>query len=201
MVDTIITNIPSDDIRTLVRLLLSSSTPNVTETFCSLAKSHLDHVTPPASSTSLTRHPDFFTPPPDAHPTPAFESTLAKARARYGAGLGSASIRVLLPIVDLASSGALKWPEGSELEEALSIVDCDIAAAVPYAERELRRTETTTAEGEERIAEELARRHKSAVDTLRILKEKLQRIESTAGDRGCDNPFERSLDAVNAIEY
>ena len=108
---------------------------------------------------------------------------------------------MLLPIVDLASSGALKWSEGSELEEALSIVDCDIVAAVPYVERELRRTETTTTEGEERIAEELARRHKSAVETLRVLKEKLQRIESTAGDRGCDNPFERSLDAVNAIEY
>ena len=199
MVDAIITNIPSDDIRTLVRLLLSSSTPNVTETFCSLATSHLDHSTPPLSS--INRQPDFFTPPPDTHPTPAFESTLAKARARYGAGLGSASIRVLLPIVDLASSGALKWSEGSELEEALSIVDCDIAAAVPYAERELRRTELTTAEGEERVAEELARRHKSAVETLRVLKEKLLRIESAAGDRGCDNPFERSLDAVNAIEY
>ena len=206
MVDTIITNIPSDDIRTLVRLLLSSSTPNVTETFCSLAKSHLDHSTPPptSASTPTARPPDFFTPPPDPHPTPAFESALARARARYGAGLGSASICVLLPIVDLASSGALKWsegPEGSELEEALSIVDCDIAAAVPYAERELRRTEITTADGEEQVADELARRHTSALDTLRVLKEKLQRIESTAGDRGCDNPFERSLDAVNAIEY
>ena len=82
----------------------------------------------------------------------------------------------------------------------LPIVDCDITAAVPYVERELRRTEITTAEGEEQIAEELARRHKSAVETLRVLKENLQRIESTAGDRGCDNPFERSLDAVNAIE-
>jgi hypothetical protein len=202
MVDTIITNVPSDDIRTLVRLLLSSSAPNVTETFCSIAKSHLDHSTPPPSSTA--RQPDFFTPPPDAHPTPAFESTLAKARARYGAGLGSASIRVLLPIVDLASSGELKWSEGSEgseLEEALSIVDCDIAAAVPYVQRELQRTGATTAEGEEQIAEELARRHNSAVETLKVLKEKLDRVESTAGDRGCDNPFERSLDAVNAIEY
>lgn len=199
MVDAIITNIPSDDIRTLVRSLLSSSAPDVTEAFCSLAKSHLDHSTPPASSPA--RQPDFFTPPPDARPLPVFESTLAKARARYGAGLGSASIRVLLPIVDLASSGALKWSEGSKIEEALSIVDCDIAAAVPYIERELRRTETTTAEGAEQIAEELARRHKSAVETLRVLKEKLQRIESAASDRGCDNPFERSLDAVHAIEY
>ena len=200
MVDTIITNVPSDDIRTLVRLLLSSSTPNVTETFCSLAKSHLDHSTPPASSPAP--HPVFFTPPPDAHPTPAFESTLAKARARYGAGLGSASIRVLLPIVDLVSSGQLNWSdgEGSQLEDALSIVDCDIVAAVPYVERELRRTETTTPDAQDQIANELARRYKSAVETLTVLKEKLQRIESTAGNRGCDNPFERSLDAVNAIE-
>jgi hypothetical protein len=152
------------------------------------------HVSPPASRISSPRRQTHT-------PTPAFESTLAKARARYGAGLGSASIRVLLPIVDLASSGELKWSEGSALEDALSIVDCDIAAAVPYLERELRRTESTTAEGEEQIAEELARRHKSAVETLRVLKEKLQRIESTASDRGCDNPFERSLDAVNAIEY
>lgn len=175
MVDTIITNVASDDIRTLVRALLSTSPAHVTDQFCSLAKAHLDHMPiPPAPNA-----PDLFTHGAEPIPTPAFELLLARARARYGAGLGSSSVLVLLPIVEVA--GNIKWSEGSAVEEALSIVDCDMAAALQNARDEISQPGEA---GQE------------AVGTLRKLRSNLEMVEEKVQEWGGDFPFERSLDAL-----
>jgi len=185
MVDTIITNVASDDIRTLVRALLSSSPAHVTDQFCSLAKAHLNHMPiPPAP-----RAPDLFSfpdPPSDtteAIPTPAFETLLARARARYGAGLGCSSVLVLLPIVEVAAT--MQWAEGSAIEEALSIVDCDIAAALLNAREEVQQDGEGGAE---------------AADVLRKLREMLEGVEEKVEEWGGDFPFERSLDALKGMD-
>ncbi|KAG8754144.1 hypothetical protein FRC14_005353 [Serendipita sp. 396] len=179
MVDTIITNVASDDIRTLVRALLSSSPAHVTDQFCSLAKSHLHHMPIPPAPGAL----ELFTSDPEPTPTPAFETVLARARARYGAGLGSSSILVLLPIVDLA--GSIQWREGSAVEDALSIVDCDIAAALLHAKEELAQQGETAQE---------------ARDALTRLRSSLETVEEKVEDWGGDFPFERSQDAITSMQ-
>lgn len=179
MVDTIITNVASDDIRTLVRALLSTSPAHVTDQFCSLAKAHLHHMPiPPAPNP-----PDLFTSDPEPAPTPAFESLLARARARYGAGLGASSILVLLPVLDVAAT--IRWSEASPVEDALSIVDCDISAALLTAKEEVNQ------EGD--IASQ-------AIDVLHQLRLSLEAVEEKVDAWGGDFPFERSLDALNAID-
>lgn len=179
MVDTIITNVASDDIRTLVRALLTTSPANVTDQFCSLAKAHLHHMPIPAAPGA----PDLFTSDPNPAPTPAFETMLARARARYGAGLGSSSILVLLPIVNLART--LQWEEGSAVEDALSIVDCDIAAALLNTKEELRQQDSTADEA------------KAALERLR---ESLEKVEEKVEEWGGDFPFERSQDALASMD-
>jgi hypothetical protein len=180
MVDTIITNVASDDIRTLVRALLSTSPAHVTDQFCSLAKAHLHHMPiPPAP-----RVPDLFTTTsPEPAPTPAFESLLARARARYGAGLGASSILVLLPIVDAAAT--IQWTEESPIEDALSIVDCDLAAALLNAKDEVKQDGDTARQAMDALAKLRA--------GLEIVQEKVQAWEG-------DFPFERSLDALDSME-
>jgi hypothetical protein len=182
MVDTIITNVASDDIRTLVRALLSTSPAHVTDQFCSLAKAHLHHMPiPPAPGV-----PDLFTttnPELEPAPTPAFESLLARARARYGAGLGASSILVLLPIVDAAAT--IQWTEESPIEDALSIVDCDIAAALLNAKDEVKQDGDTARE---------------AVDALAKLRVSLETVQEKVRVWEGDFPFERSLDALDSIE-
>jgi hypothetical protein len=179
MVDTIITNVASDDIRTLVRALLSTSPAHVTDQFCSLAKAHLHHMPiPPAPNA-----PDLFTRDADPVPTPAFEVLLARARARYGAGLGSSSVLVLMPIVEVA--GNVQWNEGSPIEEALSIVDCDMAAALQNARDEVIQP------GE--IGQE-------ATGTLRKLRSSLQMVEERVLEWSGEFPFERSLDALMSFD-
>lgn len=184
MVDTIITNVASDDIRTLVRALLSTSPAQVTDQFCSLAKAHLNHMPiPPAP-----RAPELFAAQASSSsdqlsPTPAFENLLARARARYGAGLGVSSVQVLLPIVEVAAG--LQWAEGSPMEEGLSIVDCDIAAAL------LNTKEETGAEGES---------GERAMGVLRKLRETFSVVEEKVEAWGGDFPFERSSDALAGLE-
>jgi hypothetical protein len=181
MVDTIITNVASDDIRTLVRALLSTSPAHVTDQFCSLAKAHLHHMPiPPAPPV-----PDLFTTTtsPEPAPTPAFESLLARARARYGAGLGASSILVLLPIVDAAAT--IQWTEESPIEDALSIVDCDIAAALLTAKDEVKQDGDTA---------------RQAVDALARLRASLETVQEKVRVWEGDFPFERSLDALDSIE-
>jgi hypothetical protein len=179
MVDTIITNVASDDIRTLVRALLSTSPAQVTDQFCNLAKAHLHHMPiPPAPSL-----PDLFTSGPDPTPTTAFEVLLARARARYGAGLGSSSVLVLLPIVEVA--GTMRWAEGSPVEDALSIVDCDIAAALGHVKDEIQQ------DGEP---------GREAKDAMRRLRTILESAEEKVQAWGGDFPFERSLDALTSMD-
>ncbi|KIM32085.1 hypothetical protein M408DRAFT_14629 [Serendipita vermifera MAFF 305830] len=184
MVDTIITNVASDDIRTLVRALLSSSPAHVTDQFCSLAKAHLNHIPIPPPP----RGPELFAIPPSSDeeelkPTPAFETLLARARARYGAGLGVSSIQVLLPIVEVAAT--MPWTEESAIEESLAIVDSDIAAAL------LNTKEETGAGGEAGAR---------AIGVLRKLRDTFEIVKEKVEARGGDFPFERSEDALSSLE-
>jgi hypothetical protein len=184
MVDTIITNVASDDIRTLVRALLSTSPAHVTDQFCSLAKAHLHHMPlPPAPSVPELFTTTTATSSPAPTPTPAFESLLARARARYGAGLGASSILVLLPIVDAAAT--IQWTEDSPIEDALSIVDCDIAAALLRAKDEVKQDEDTS---------------RTALEALTKLRASLETVQEKVQAWEGDFPFERSLDALDSME-
>jgi Tfp pilus assembly protein PilO len=79
----------------------------------------------------------------------------------------------------------MQWGEGSAIEEALSTVDCDIAAALGHAKEELRQ------EGEAKS---------QAVNVLQQLRRVLESVEEEVERWGGDNPFERSLDALDGIE-
>ena len=82
-------------------------------------------------------------------------------------------------------AGTMQWGEESAIEEALSIVDCDIAAALGNAKEEVRQ------EGEAGV---------DAVNVLQKLRGMLEGVEEKVELWGGDFPFERSLDALNGIE-
>lgn len=128
--------------------------------------------------------PDLYTSSTnDPAPTPAFESLLARARARYGAGLGASSILVLLPIVD--SAATIQWSENSRVEDALSIVDCDVAAALLTVKEEVKQEGDTKRE---------------ALEMLDRLRQSLQTVQEKVEGWEGDFPFERSLDALDSME-
>jgi hypothetical protein len=105
-----------------------------------------------------------------------------RGRAWYGAGVGCPSILVL-PIVEAV--GTVQWVEGSAVEEALSIVDCDIAAVLGNAKEEVQQEREVGVD---------------AVNVLRNLNRVLEGVEEKVELWGGDFPFERSLDALNGIE-
>jgi len=68
-------------------------------------------------------------------PTSQLDDTLAQARALYGAGMGFASLVILESIV--RATVGLRWKEGGELSDILTVVDADISQAIQSSKEEI----------------------------------------------------------------
>jgi hypothetical protein len=66
-------------------------------------------------------------------PTSQLDDTLAQARALYGAGMGFASLVILESIV--RATVGLRWKEGGELSDILTVVDADISQAIQVSNK------------------------------------------------------------------
>ena len=177
MTDTVIANSTADDLRTILRSLLAKT--NTAATFSAVARDLFLQ-----NSRSQTIQP-LFTSAPQPLPSPAFHTLLCRARVLYGCGLGLQSTELLTRIV--TASVGLHWEEGGAIEDALSVVDCDLAAALYNVK--------------DTFGTRLKDRDMSARGTLAALDMALRMVASQMEECGGDNPFERAQEALAEFEF
>ncbi|TFK64863.1 hypothetical protein BDN72DRAFT_861066 [Pluteus cervinus] len=132
MVDTFISNSSVEDLRSIVRSMLATGTPNLAASFTAAARTRLRQTNGkpvPNARVLFTRHPSHISPSPQLH------ETLMRARSLYGAGLGFASLGVLTTIVK-ASIG-LRWEEEGDMADILAEIDADIGQAIQSSKEEI----------------------------------------------------------------
>ncbi|EKM54571.1 uncharacterized protein PHACADRAFT_175092 [Phanerochaete carnosa HHB-10118-sp] len=182
MVDSFIANAEPDDLRAILRTMLSSCPPSTASAFTAAARKRLErlaqtssrHPTPTttAPSTLFATYPDG-----GATPSPSLDGTLRRARALYGAGMGFASLAALTAIA--RGTLGLRWAPDGPMADTLAAVDADIAQALQSAREEY---------GAGRVADLDAARA-----TLRELEETLAASQDDAVRWGGEFPFERAL--------
>lgn len=137
MTDTIISSLPADGLRTVMRSILAAD-PTFTTEFESQAKRWLQ-------KTSAVAMPQLFTSSKSAGSkatvtiSPAFEGTQKRIRAMMGCGLGFECLSLLREIVIQAQDLEFdeESEEGEELMDVLASVDGDIVQAVTSASKTL----------------------------------------------------------------
>ncbi|KAI0691816.1 hypothetical protein BC835DRAFT_1407202 [Cytidiella melzeri] len=133
MVDTFLANASADELRAIVRGLLSSGSPAITTAFLGAAQLRL------AQSTSAARcsyGPLFHKGQADSDvvPTAGLQKTLRRARTLYGAGLGFASLKVLAqPVRAIAG---FRWENNAVMENTFAEIDADISQALQSSREE-----------------------------------------------------------------
>ncbi|KAF7302964.1 hypothetical protein MKEN_01259000 [Mycena kentingensis (nom. inval.)] len=158
MPDTLIANATLDDLRAIVRSMVASATPGITQALTAAARERFTQTahlysgggipTPPSSagsspdSASAAGDYPLLTP---FGPTAHMQDLLRRARALYGSGMGFASLRYvrvrdacLLAHAVRATLG-LRWDaEGEDaLSETLALLDADIAQAIQSCKEEV----------------------------------------------------------------
>ena len=115
-------------LRAIARSLLATGPCGTTTAFTGIARGRLQQTglrsLPPTSTV-------FASVPTDAEratPTPAFWDTLSRARCLFGLGLAFESLPILSALVNAAES--FKFDTDTEFEEALFVLDGDIAQAL-----------------------------------------------------------------------
>ena len=123
-----------------------------------------------------------FTSGSKTQPLPAFNTLLCRARVLYGCGLGLEAVELFTRVI--SASVGLRWEEGDEMEDALSVVDCDLAAAL-YNVKDVFGT---------RLKDQQDR------DVLVALDVGLKAVACQMEDCGGDNPFERAQDTLSEFK-
>ncbi|KAI0338675.1 hypothetical protein BDW22DRAFT_1362772 [Trametopsis cervina] len=133
MVDTFLANATADELRAIIRGLLSSGSPTVTTAFLGAARRRLAQ---PAAA-GAAGHPSLFKRGQvegEVVPTSELHDTLRKARTLYGAGLGFSSLRVLArPVRAIAG---FRWHDSALLESTFAEIDADISQALQSSREE-----------------------------------------------------------------
>ncbi|KAF7296968.1 hypothetical protein MIND_00928900 [Mycena indigotica] len=145
MADTLIANATPDDLRAIIRSMVSSATPGIAAALNAAARERLSQTaytgipTPPSSAGSSPREADISAFPllTPYGPTPHMQELLRRARALYGSGMGFASLGLLAHAA--RSTLGLRWDaEGEEqLTDILALLDADMAQAVQSCKEEV----------------------------------------------------------------
>ncbi|KAI0344723.1 hypothetical protein BDW22DRAFT_1083506 [Trametopsis cervina] len=175
MVDTLLANVETDDLRAILRATLASCPPSTASAFTAAARKRLVHL----SSRSRPCTTSLFDLTYDglAAPTPSLHVFLRRSRALYGSGMGFTSLRILTDVV--RETLGLRWDLNGETAVVLAAVDADISQAYQSAKEEL---------GSGRMADLNAAR--AAVQELAAA------VNESANDCelwGGDFPFEQAL--------
>ncbi|KAJ7479525.1 hypothetical protein FB451DRAFT_1556460 [Mycena latifolia] len=128
MADTVIVNASPDDLRAILRNMLASKTPGLVAAFLMSTRARLcqraavaDGILRPFSDSGAV--------------APEVLERLTHARLLYGSGLGFASLVPLAAIV--RSTLGHRWAPEGEVENALVVIDADIAQALQSCKDEL----------------------------------------------------------------
>ncbi|KAI6147756.1 hypothetical protein BKA82DRAFT_999614 [Pisolithus tinctorius] len=181
MVDTLIANATIEDLRAITRNLLASGSPGLASAFTDAARIRLRQTI----AKRIANTNGLFEPELDgihAAPSSSLDNTLARIRSLYGAGMGFASLGLLVTIVK-ATIG-LRWGRDGSMAAMLAVIDTDISQAIQSCKEEL--------EGG-RVNDLTAAR--DAVNKLWVsVQESLADVKSWGGEF----PFER---AASSIEF
>ncbi|KAJ7149573.1 hypothetical protein C8R46DRAFT_964078 [Mycena filopes] len=177
MADTVLVNASAEDLRAILRSMLSSKTPGLVAAFLTSTRARLhQHQRSLPSIADLLPQP--FTDAGD-RPAPQLLASLARARMLYGSGMGFASLAPLAVVV--RSTVGRRWAADGEVAEALVMVDADIAQAIQSCREELQGGVVPSAAG------------RAALEDLTIALEASRRdVEAWGGEF----PFERGVYTV-----
>lgn len=161
---------PFPSLRAIVRCLLATGPVGTTGAFTKIARNRVSTTAP------RRMHPPsaFFAVDSKGNgvPTKALWETVAAARTLMGVGLGFESLPVLISIVDAARP--YKFELDSDMEDALIVIDADIAQALQSCREQL-------ASGDNLVKDREAA--KETLDKLRnVLVESRKDIEAWGGE-------------------
>ncbi|KAJ7759576.1 hypothetical protein B0H16DRAFT_1415770 [Mycena metata] len=177
MADTVLVNASPEDLRAILRNMLSSKTPGLVAAFMTSTRARL-YQRSGASVVDLVLKQPFS----DAgdRPAPQLLDSLARARMLYGSGMGFASLTPLAVVV--RSTIGHRWAAEGEVAQALVMVDADIAQALQSCKEELQSGATAGPAG------------RAAFEELAIALESSRRDVDTWGG---EFPFERAVYTVH----
>ncbi|KAJ6629812.1 hypothetical protein B0H10DRAFT_2160404 [Mycena sp. CBHHK59/15] len=182
MADTVIANASPEDLRAILRNMLSSRTPGMVSAFTLSTRARLYQCNlqslPTTSGTPFAQSCDGM-----LKPAPPLVETLTRARLLYGSGMGFASLAPLAWIV--RSTIGARWVEEGEIVNVFATVDTDIAQAIQSCTEELQET--------------------GAVDSVAArqavgeLHDALQASRADVDGWGGEFPFERAIYSVQHL--
>lgn len=130
-VDTIIANMPSDGLRSVLRSMLAAD-PSVTTLFEERTRNYLQ------KTTSTTSSENFFSADVnESKTTEGFKAVQQRIRTMLGCGMCYESLSLLTTIVDQAAYLRLATVSSNNLLRALSTIDGDIVQALTAVQKSL----------------------------------------------------------------
>lgn len=191
MTDTIISNLPAEGLRAVMRSILVAE-PSFTKEFEKQAQNWLQKTSSSSAMPAL-----FISTPPHgsakgkAAPSPAFKGTQARIRAMMGCGLGFKCLELLREIVIQASELEFdeEEEEGEALMDILASVDGDIVQAVTSASKAL-----LVGNGKREMTEEEVQIQEGFLKTL-------EEVQSKVEAKGMEFMFERALNVIERENF
>ncbi|KAJ7176169.1 hypothetical protein C8R43DRAFT_1118696 [Mycena crocata] len=172
MVDTVLVNATPEDLRAILRNMLSSKTPGLVSAFLMSTRARLYQRS--GRSERIATIP--FT---DAgRLAPELSESITRARLLYGSGMGFASLAPLTAIV--RSTVGHRWAAEGDVAYALVVIDADIAQALQSCKEEL--------QGEATLALDRVQGRKALNALADALAESRHNVEEWGGEF----PFERA---------
>ncbi|KAL0564534.1 hypothetical protein V5O48_017511, partial [Marasmius crinis-equi] len=126
MVDTFIANVQEEDLRPIIRGLLSSGLPGIAKTFTEVARGYYLYKREPFE----LRNEYLFKISDEGElvPTSHYDEALEHARSLYGIGMGLAGLGLLSSMV--SATLGVRWCEDDKVFCALVVLDSDIMQAI-----------------------------------------------------------------------
>ncbi|KAJ7435807.1 hypothetical protein B0H11DRAFT_1956873 [Mycena galericulata] len=180
MADTVLVNASPEDLRAILRDMLSSKTPGLVSAFIMSTRARLHQHTGAVEVVKFKLLSD------SGVLAPQLLERLTRARLLYGSGMGFASLPLLAAVV--RSTIGSRWPPESEVAHALVVVDADIDQALQSCREEIQgvgAVDQWAAEGRNAVAELSAALEASRLDV--------------DGWRG-EFPFERAMFSVQDLK-
>ncbi|KAK7018341.1 hypothetical protein R3P38DRAFT_2982291 [Favolaschia claudopus] len=139
MADVVLVNASVEDLRAILRAMLSSKTPGLLASFLTSTRARLHQRVWNGSAHDAENTPnsisDLFPSDDEDAPTPQLLACLSRARMLYGSGLGFSSLSHLVAVV--RSTIGRRWPPEGKITDILVMVDADIAQGLQACREEI----------------------------------------------------------------
>jgi len=181
--DSFLASVNPDELRAVCRQLLATSDKATQNAFTNVARTRMLRTSKKPLPSKDSLFTDVHTNEPQ--PTQVVYETLARARSVFGVGLGFESLHILLFLIR-ATSG-LRWELDSKMEDALIILDADVAQAIQSCK--------------EQVAAKVATKEPLDLEAyrqqLKELKGAMEDIRTETDAWGGEFPYEKGMISIN----